>query len=63
MTTVNSLKNKFKTVSVDIVLASGGVVKYAKKFGIDTTKKRISGGIRLSKSETLRALEQLKNDK
>ena len=52
-----------KTVSVSEVLAAGGGEKYAKTKGIDTSKKHISGGIRLSKNETLAALKELSKQK
>jgi hypothetical protein len=52
-----------KVVTVTEILAAGGPEIYAKTKGIDTSKKHISGGIRMSKSETLRALRQLSKQK
>lgn len=52
-----------KTVSVSEILAAGGGEKFAKTKGIDTAKKRISGGIKMSKAETLKALKELSRQK
>ena len=52
-----------KIANVSDILAAGGTTLYAKTIGIDTTKKRISGGIRMSKAETLKALKELSKQK
>jgi hypothetical protein len=49
-----------KIISATEILKAGGGDAYAKKMGIETGKKRISGGIRLSRVETLRLLESIK---
>jgi hypothetical protein len=52
-----------KTVSVSEILLAGGTTQYAKTKGIDTGKKHISGGIKMSKIETLAALKALSKQK
>ena len=60
---LNKHNNTMKIVSVGEILAAGGTTQYAKTIGIDTSKKRLSGGIRMSKAETLKALEELSKQK
>ena len=48
-----------KTVSASEILKAGGADKFAKTKGKDTSRIRLSGRIRLSKEETLRALTML----
>lgn len=49
--------------SASDILAAGGPDAYAKKAGINTQSKRISGVIRLSKEETLDLIDQLSHQK
>lgn len=60
---LNKHNNTMKIANVSDILAAGGTTLYAKTIGIDTTKKRISGGIRMSKAETLKALKELSKQK
>jgi hypothetical protein len=45
------------------ILAVGDADRYAEEKGINTQKKRISGVIRLSKTETLDLMNQLSHQK
>ena len=54
------LKPVIKTVSITDVLAAGGATKFALTKGVDPKKARISGFVRISRTETDRLQEELR---
>ena len=57
------MNKPLKTVSVKEILAAGGADNYAITKGIDTSKKRLSGRLKISRKEFEEALTQLREQK